>query len=326
MPGRGRSRTASPATCAPTCASTGARCILNKYAFGGEFPKPDFNFQTQICCSHAKWYQHASKLEQVPHFCIDVSRRRLQGHRREQARLRRQPDARTASSWLEKITGRKCDDELLIEAVKNEMRATSLWAEICAAEQGRAGAARREDDVLALRAGDAARNRSQWCADFYEELLRRGQGPRRPRHRRRAQRALPPDVRHPAALGLPQDLPLPREVRRGLDRLALHLRPGGHLGSQARTAPGGRAPCRGRRASRSTTAPRRCACTADWNLSKPEWQHFYDPAPEDRDDEVRIVKEWERRRRHAAPEPRLRGPVAGHHGEPPRPCLLPASR
>ena len=34
---------------------------LDKYLYGGKFPKPDFIFQTQICCSHSKWYQHVAK-------------------------------------------------------------------------------------------------------------------------------------------------------------------------------------------------------------------------------------------------------------------------
>src|SRR4030042_1169155 len=48
--------------------------ILNKYAYGGEFPKPDFIWQDHICCSHAKWYQVVSDLEGgIPNFTIDVS-------------------------------------------------------------------------------------------------------------------------------------------------------------------------------------------------------------------------------------------------------------
>ena len=38
--------------------------ILDEYAFGGKFPKPDFMWQDHICCSHAKWYQVA-RLQQI---------------------------------------------------------------------------------------------------------------------------------------------------------------------------------------------------------------------------------------------------------------------
>ena len=37
--------------------------LIDKYAFGGSFPKPDFIWQDHICCSHAKWYQTVSELE-----------------------------------------------------------------------------------------------------------------------------------------------------------------------------------------------------------------------------------------------------------------------
>src|SRR3970282_718905 len=45
---------------------------LNRFFFGGGFPKPDFYYQNQICCSHSKWDQEASLYENVPYFCIDV--------------------------------------------------------------------------------------------------------------------------------------------------------------------------------------------------------------------------------------------------------------
>ena len=38
---------------------------LDKYRYGGQFPKPDFIFQTQLCCSHSKWYQHVAKEEKT---------------------------------------------------------------------------------------------------------------------------------------------------------------------------------------------------------------------------------------------------------------------
>ncbi|MFQ5906776.1 MAG: 2-hydroxyacyl-CoA dehydratase, partial [bacterium] len=49
--------------------------LLNKYAFGGEFPKPDFIWQDHICCSHAKWYQVVKDIEKedIPYFCLDVA-------------------------------------------------------------------------------------------------------------------------------------------------------------------------------------------------------------------------------------------------------------
>ena len=48
--------------------------LLNEYVFGGEFPRPDFIWQDHICCSHAKWYQVVSDLEDgIPMYCVDVA-------------------------------------------------------------------------------------------------------------------------------------------------------------------------------------------------------------------------------------------------------------
>ena len=78
---------------------------LNKYFYGGEFPKPDFIFQTQICCSHAKWYQHVSKYEGVPDFYVDVSVGAYKDIDESAPRLRHQPVARIASSSSRRSPG-----------------------------------------------------------------------------------------------------------------------------------------------------------------------------------------------------------------------------
>jgi benzoyl-CoA reductase subunit B len=46
---------------------------LDEYYYGGKWPTSDFIFQTQICCSHAKWYQHVAKVKKIPDFYVDVS-------------------------------------------------------------------------------------------------------------------------------------------------------------------------------------------------------------------------------------------------------------
>ncbi|MDO8635395.1 MAG: benzoyl-CoA reductase, bzd-type, subunit O, partial [Dehalococcoidia bacterium] len=46
--------------------------FLNRFYFGGEFPKPDFCLQMNFCDSHAKWYQLVSDYYGVPYFSIDV--------------------------------------------------------------------------------------------------------------------------------------------------------------------------------------------------------------------------------------------------------------
>jgi benzoyl-CoA reductase subunit B len=98
-----------------------------------EWPKPNFNFTSHVCCSHAKWYQRASELEGgVPFHVIDVSVGPYPNiEDREGAVKYLVGQMLDSIDWLEKVTGRKCDDELLVEAIENECRSLSLWAEVC---------------------------------------------------------------------------------------------------------------------------------------------------------------------------------------------------
>ncbi len=107
--------------------------FLNRYAFGGEFPKPDFFLQTHICDTHAKWYQVTSEYEGVPYFAIDLVPY-LWDEDEVGKKLKLEYFAsqmHDAIEWMKKITGRRYDDEKFIEAVNNECRSTALWAEIC---------------------------------------------------------------------------------------------------------------------------------------------------------------------------------------------------
>ena len=106
--------------------------LLDKYAFGGPFPKPDFFWQDHICCSHAKWYQVASELEggRVPTFSVDVSVGPMDKITDSKVRYVVN-QLKDGIDWLQEVTGRDYDDERLIRAVYNECHATSKWAAIC---------------------------------------------------------------------------------------------------------------------------------------------------------------------------------------------------
>ena len=144
--------------------------ILDKFAFGGPFPKPDFILQIQICCSHSKWYQVVQKLEGTPAFYIDMGVGTYDGGMDDSGLTYCYNQGMESIEWLEKVTGRKYDDELFIKAVKNEMRATSLWAEICVLNQAKP-APLDEKSMYSLYVLAALSKSSQWCADFYEEVL-----------------------------------------------------------------------------------------------------------------------------------------------------------
>lgn len=150
--------------------------FLNEYAAGGEFPKPDFCFQTHICCSHAKWYQVVSEHEGVPLVAIDcavgppfdfIERGEELEHRVRYVA----EQSLDAIEQIEKITGRKFDDEKFIEAVYQEQRATSLWAEICVLNQA-VPAPLDEKTIYALYSLLVLHKASKEVADFYEYDLK----------------------------------------------------------------------------------------------------------------------------------------------------------
>ena len=149
--------------------------ILNEYGWAepGEerkpFPKPDFVWQDHICCSHAKWYQVVSDLEGgIPEYCVDVAigpYEKTTEHGVDYV----VGQLHDGIEWLEKTTGRKYDDEKLIQAVYNTCRAESTWAEICALNKA-IPAPLEEKTMYSLYVLGTLQKSSKDVADFYEEL------------------------------------------------------------------------------------------------------------------------------------------------------------
>jgi benzoyl-CoA reductase subunit B len=110
--------------------------ILNEFVFGGEWPKADFVFQNHICCSHAKWLQVAAEIEggDVPFFCFDVGVGAYDkiGERQINYVVEQLYDG---IDFLEKTTGRKLDDEKLIQNVCNTYNSACYWAKTCELNQ-----------------------------------------------------------------------------------------------------------------------------------------------------------------------------------------------
>ncbi|MBM3390964.1 MAG: benzoyl-CoA reductase, bzd-type, subunit O [Betaproteobacteria bacterium] len=263
--------------------------ILNKYPFGGEFPKPDFNFQTQICCSHAKWYQAASTLEHnTPTFFIDVSVGAYNTLSKEGLDYVTNQGLE-AVEWLEKTTGRKFNDELFIEAVKNEMRSTSLWAAICCENKAKP-APLDEKTMYSLYVLATLSKSSKWCADFYEECLdevkdrvKRGIAAV-PSERCRVMSDTQPPwgflkvFRYLEEYGA---VSIGSLYTFGLEGI-WETKPDGSWGP--RTLPW-------EKGIEMHTREEAMRLYCDWNLSKPQWQHFYDPRLKTEMMKT-IVKEW----------------------------------
>jgi benzoyl-CoA reductase subunit B len=263
--------------------------MLDEYAFGGPFPKPDFLWQDHICCSHAKWYQVVSDLEGgLPSYCVDVSVGPYESL--TESRLDYVVgQLHDGIEWMEKVTGRKYDDELLIKAVNNECRSTSVWAEICALNKA-VPAPLDEKSMYSLYVLGTLMKHSQSVADFYEEL--------RDEVRDRVQRGIAAveyercrvitDTQPPWAF---------LKVFRYLEKFGCvsvgSLYTFALIGMWEDKEDGTWGPrtTPEQRGIEITDRDQALRILAEWNLSKPEWQHFYSPKLKT-DMMARIAKEW----------------------------------
>jgi benzoyl-CoA reductase subunit B len=263
--------------------------LIDEYLWGGPFPKPDFLWQDHICCSHAKWYQIVSELEGgLPHFSVDVSvgpYHEITDNRLDYV----VGQLHDGVEWMEKVSGRKYDDERLIKAVNDECRSTSVWAEICTLNK-HVPAPLDEKTMYSLYVLGTLSKHSQEVADFYEELL--------------------DEVKDRIARGIAA-VPVERcrvitdtqppwaflKVFRYLEKFGCvsvgSLYTFALIGMFEEKEDGTWGP-------RTTPAQKgiemkdrdqALRVLADWNLSKPEWQHFYSPKLKS-DMMIQIAKEW----------------------------------
>lgn len=264
--------------------------LLNKYAwpeFSEEFPIPDFIWQDHICCSHAKWYQVASDLEKgTPMYCIDVS----VGPYEELTESKLNyivGQMHDGVKWLEKVTGREYDDELLIKAVYNEFRTCHYWAAICALNKS-IPAPLDEKSMYSLYVLGTLKKSAEWAADFYEKELY-------PEMKDRVARGI-------AAVGNEQcrvmtDTQPPwafLQVFRYLEKYGCvsvgSLYTFGLIGLWEVQEDGMWGP-RAIPEIEITNRDEALRALAEWNLSKPEWQHFYHPKLKS-EMMIRIAREW----------------------------------
>lgn len=261
---------------------------LNRYLFGGEFPKPDFCFQIQICCTHSKWYQAIAEYENVPLFIFDVSVGPY--NELDENRLMYVVNQMHESiEWLEKVTGRKFDDEKLIEAINTEFEVTSLWAEICTLNKA-IPAPLDEKSMYSLYVLATLDKASKEVASFYREL--------RDEVKDRIERGIAAVPTERCRLITDTQPPW------GFLRIYRYLESFGAVsvgslytfglqGIFADQEDGSWGPRKtpeqlGIKLRNRDEALR---YYADWNLSKPEWQHFYDPKLKT-EMMLRIIREW----------------------------------
>lgn len=143
--------------------------FLDQYFFGrGPFPKPDFVLQTHCCESQGKWYQLVAEFEGVPAFTVDWPVTPTGG--REEAKDKYVADQLLdAIEWMEKVTGRKYNDELFIHHLKNEFLSTSLWGEICLLNQA-IPAPLDQKSMISLHVNSILMRERDEAVAFFKEL------------------------------------------------------------------------------------------------------------------------------------------------------------
>jgi benzoyl-CoA reductase subunit B len=263
--------------------------ILDEYLWGGRFPKPDFIWQDHICCSHAKWYQVVCDHEpDIPSFCIDVAvgpATELNDNKLDYV----VGQMHDGVEWLEKVTGREYDDEKLIEAVYQECRSTSLWAEICCLNKA-IPAPLEEKTMFSLYVLGTLMKHSKVVADFYEEL--RDEVAERVQNQIAAipneQCRLMSDTQPPWGF-----LSLFRYLEEFGAISVGSLYTFGLIGMWEEMSDGSWGPRTTPQQKGIEIQDRDQALRilAEWNLNKPEWQHFYSPHLKT-EMMVRIAKEW----------------------------------
>lgn len=104
--------------------------FIDQYLFGGSFPRPDLCFQIHLCDTHAKWFQMVAEHFGIPMFSMEMPVG-PKGFREDLKLEFLVGQVYEAIDWLEKVTGKKFNDERFIQSIKNETDSMSLWAEIC---------------------------------------------------------------------------------------------------------------------------------------------------------------------------------------------------
>jgi benzoyl-CoA reductase subunit B len=145
--------------------------VLDEYAFGGKWPRADFIFQNQICCSHSKWLQVADEIYggTIPYFCFDVGAGPYDriGERQVNYVVEQLYDG---IAFVEKVTGRKVVDEKLIQNVGNTYRSACYWAKTCELNQA-IPAPLDEKTMFSLYVLGTLEKSNKDIADFYEKEL-----------------------------------------------------------------------------------------------------------------------------------------------------------
>jgi len=143
--------------------------FLDRYYFGGPFPKPDFFLTRHLCdAGHGKWYQVCKEYYDVPLFVYEQPVT-PPGVRFEDVIEYLASQLYDSIEWMEEITGRKYDDEKLIEASRNFFKSEALWGEICLLNQAIPAPLDLKSELALMPIAIGIRHQPEAVA-FYEAL------------------------------------------------------------------------------------------------------------------------------------------------------------
>jgi len=261
--------------------------LIDEYAFGGPFPRPDIIWQDHICCSHAKWYQVVNELEggDIPFYCVDMGASSFD-KKNDNAINYLVGQLEDGIEFLEKASGRKFNDEKFRQAVWNDVESTHWWAKCCELNKN-IPAVMEEKTMYSLYVLGTLEKSSKDVADFYknelypelEDRVKRGVAAI-PNEKVRVMSDTQPPwsflsiFRYMESLGC---VSIGSLYTFGL--IGMWIMQDGHL--VARPLPK-KKPANRQEALRML---------ADWHMSKPEYQHFYHTKLKS-DMMVSIARDW----------------------------------
>jgi benzoyl-CoA reductase subunit B len=191
--------------------------------------------------------------------------------------------------WLETVTGREYDDELLIRAVENECRSTSMWAEVCALNKA-IPAPLDEKTMYSLYVLGTLMKSNRIVADFYEDLRDEVAG--------RVERGIAAVANERCRVMSDTQPPWAfLRVFRYLEKFGCvsigSLYTFGLIGMWEVQEDGSWGPRRTpvEEGLEITNRDEALRTLVEWNVGKPEWQHFYSPAYKS-EMMIRIAREW----------------------------------
>ncbi len=139
--------------------------MTTKSPLTGERVVPDFVFQPNFCIHAAKCGLFISEHLNIPMLIIDIPFDNSEANRQYLF-----DQLMNGIEWMEKTAGRRYDDELFIQATRNEWETASLWTRICCLNKT-VPAPLDARHMMSLRQPIFSARHEAETVEFYRELL-----------------------------------------------------------------------------------------------------------------------------------------------------------